>query len=412
VTRRWRTAWGLAAVVVLAGGGWVAARAAMTSADDVAWASVERRDLVLGFDVEGEIEAMDEAFVSPPSIPGQHQFRIAFLAPEGSRVAAGQPVLRFDTTELETQLQTRIADRDSAQAEMDKRRTDLGKRRAEVELQLAEARANLRKTELQLEVPEDLVAAKELARQRIDRDLAEREIAYLKERLSLFQHQVDVELAALAAKRDRAGARVEELRRQLAKMEMTAPRAGVVIYAANWQDEKPKVGDTVWRGNPVLQVPNLDRLQADGAIDEADVGAVADGQRVTLRLDAHPDRQIVGRVTDVGRSVQRRSPREPAKVVRLTIALENVEPELIRPGMRFRGQVETERRADVLTVPAAAVTPTADGPLVYRRTTFGVEPVRPELGSRNADTVEILSGLEAGDRVTLGVPEGAEGAGA
>jgi HlyD family secretion protein len=410
VSRGKRTLGALAVAVVLAGGWLVAARAG-GPANDLDWVAVERADLVLGVDVEGEIEAIDEIFLSPPSIPGQHQFRISFLAPEGSRVAAGQPVLGFDTTELETQLQERIADRDSAQAEMEKRRTDLGKKQAEVELQLSEARAKLRKTELQLEVPEDLVAAKELAAQEIDRRLAEREIAYLEERAGLFQHQGEIELGSLAQKHGRAAARVEEIREQLGRMQVAAPRAGVVIYAANWQDEKPKVGDTTWRGNPVLQVPDLDRLQAAGLIDEADVGTVATGQRVTLRLDAHPDRQIVGRVTEVARTVQRRSPREPEKVVRLAIALEDVEPELVRPGMRFRGQVETERREAVLTVPAGAVTPTPDGPVVYRRSAFGFERVRPELGSRNIEAVEVLSGLEAGDRVALGVPEGAPEAG-
>lgn len=409
MTRGKRTLGALAVAVVLAGGWLVVARAG-GPAGDLDWVPVERGDLVLGVDVEGEIEAIDEAYLSPPSIPGQHQFRISFLAPEGSRVAAGQPVLGFDTTELEAQLQERIADRDSAEAQMEKRRTDLGKQRSEVELQLAEARAKLRKTELQLEVPEDLVAAKELATQEIDRRLAEREIAYLEERSGLFQRQADIELGSLAQKRDRAAERVDQIREQLDRMQMTAPRSGVVIYATNWQDEKPKVGDTIWRGNPVLQVPDLDRLQAAGLIDEADVGSVAVGQRVTLRLDAHPDRQVVGRVTQIARTVQRRSPREPAKVVRLAIALEGVEPEL-RPGMRLRGRVETERREGVLTVPAGAVTPTPEGPVVYRRATFGFERIRPELGLRNPETVEVLSGLEAGDRVALGVPEGAREAG-
>lgn len=399
---------GLAALL---GGGWLVAARAAGSSSDVDWVSVERGDLVVGVEVEGELEAMDAAFLSPPSIPRQHQFRISFLAPEGSRVRAGQPVLAFDTTELETQLQERIADRDSAQAEMEKRRTDLGKRRSEVEFQLAEARANLRKSALQLEVPEDLVAAKELAAQKIDRDLGEAKIAYLEERLGLFEHQAEVELKSLATKRDRAAARVEEIREQLRRMQVAAPRDGVVIYAANWQDEKPKVGDTVWRGNPVLQVPDLDRIQAAGLIDEADVGAVALGQRVTIRLDAHPDRQIAGHVTEIARTVQRRSPRDPAKAVRLTVALDEVEPELMRPGMRFRGRVETERVEDVLTVPTAAVTPTAEGPVVFRQSAFGFERVRPELGRRSAEAVEIRSGLEAGDRVALGVPAGAEEAG-
>lgn len=401
-----------ATVATVVAGGWLVAARAGGPADDLEWTSVERRDLVLGVELEGEIEATEATFLSPPSIPHQRQFRIAFLAPEGSRVAAGQAVLAFDTTELEARLQERTAARDSAAAEMEKRTTDLAKRRSEAELQLAEARARLRRTELELEVPENLVAEKDLAVLRIDRDLAEREIRHLEERLELMERQAAVELASLAERRDRAGARVEEIREHLRRMRMVAPRDGVVVYAANWQGEKPKVGDSIWRGNPILQVPDLDRLQVAGRVDEADVAAVAVGQLVTLRLDAHPDRELAGRVARLGRTVQRRSPREPAKVVRVEVALDEVEPELLRPGMRARGRIETERLEGVLTVPAGAVVPTREGPVVYRRTALGYETVRPELGRRSADGVEVLSGLAPGDRVALGVPEGATEAGA
>lgn len=405
-----RTLLAVGATILLVGG-WLVAARAVGPGDDVEWVPVERGDLVLGIEVDGELEAPEASFLSPPAIPHQRQFRIAFMAPEGQRVSAGQPVLAFDTTELETRLQERLADRDSAAAEIEKRRTDLAKRRSEVELQLAEARANLRKKELELEVPEELVAAKDLTILRIDRELAEREIVHLEERLELLERQARAELRALAERRDRAAARVEEIQGHLRRMRLVAPRDGVVVYASDWQGQKSKVGDTVWRGRPVLQVPDLDRLQVGGRIDEADVGSVAVGQRATLHLDAYPDRQIAGRAVKVGRTVQRRSPLDPAKVVRVEVELDRVDPELMRPGMRLRGTVETERLEGTLIVPAAAVTPTAEGPVVFRRTAFGFERVRPDLGRRSAEGVQVLSGLAAGDRVALGVPEGGAEAG-
>ncbi|HLE85752.1 MAG TPA: HlyD family efflux transporter periplasmic adaptor subunit [Thermoanaerobaculia bacterium] len=394
------------AAAVLAAAGWLAARA-RAAGDEVQWVAVERADLVLGVEIEGELEAREAAFLGAPSISRMGNFRIAFMAPEGSRVAAGERVLAFDTTELDQRLQERLADRDSAEKEIEKRATDLAKRRSETELQLAEARARLRRAGLELEVPEDLVAARELAGQRIDSELARREIAYLEERLELLARQAAAELGALAERRAAAAARVREVEGHLERMRVPAPRDGVVIYATNWQGEKSKVGDTVWRGMPLLQVPDLSRLQGAGRVDEADAGALAAGQRVTLRLDAHPDRPLAGRVARIGRTVQRRSPRDPVKVVRLEIALDQVEPELMRPGMRFRGQVELERAADVLVLPAAAVTATPEGPVVFRRTALGFQAVRPELGRRSEDEVEVVSGLAAGERVALGVPEGA-----
>jgi hypothetical protein len=53
------------------------------------------------------------------------------------------------------------------------------------------------------------------------------------------------------------------------------------------------------------------------------------------------------------------------------------------------------------------VTATAEGPLVFRRTALGFQAVRPELGRRSEEEVEVVSGLAAGERVALGVPEGA-----
>jgi multidrug efflux pump subunit AcrA (membrane-fusion protein) len=394
------------AAAVLAAAGWLAARA-RAAGDEVQWVAVERADLVLGVEIEGELEAREAAFLGAPSISRMGNFRIAFMAPEGSRVAAGEPVLAFDTTELDQRLLERLADRDSAEKEIEKRETDLAKRRAETERQLAEARARLRRAGLELEVPEDLVAARELAGLRIDSELARREIAYLEERLDLLARQGAAELGALRERRAAAAARVREVEAHLERMRVAAPRDGVVIYATNWQGEKSKVGDTVWRGMPLLQVPDLSELQGAGRVDEADAGTLAAGQRVTLRLDAHPDRPLAGRVARIGRTVQRRSPRDPVKVVRLEIALDRIEPELMRPGMRFRGEVEVERAANVLLLPAAAVTATAEGPLVFRRTALGFEAVRPELGRRSAEEVEVVSGLAAGERVALGVPEGA-----
>lgn len=403
--RRRPLAWlGALGLVVVLGGGWLLSARAGELGDELEWATAERGDLVLGVEVTGELAAIDAATISAPHVRRVRDLRVAMLAPEGSTVRAGQPVVAFDTTELQEQLQERLADRDSADTEIEKRRTDLAKRRSDLGMQLAEARARLRKAELELEVPEDLIAAKELAIQRIDRDLAEREIAFLEERIELLDRQAEAEIGTLVERRGRAASRVREIEQQIERMQIAAPRDGIVIYVANWQDEKPKVGDAVWRGSQLLQIPDLDQLRAEGMIDEADIGAVAVGQPVTLRLDAHPDREITGTVSGIGRIVQPRSPVDPVKVVTARIALDRADGDFMRPGMRFRGRIETGRSEDAVLVPAAAVTATAEGPRIYRRTPFGYEVVEPELGRRNAESIEVLRGLTPGDRVALGMP--------
>jgi len=393
-------------VAVLAAVGLIGARAARP---EPATAVVERGDLTVSVDLEGSVEAVDPATLTPPSVPGIWNYRIAFMAPEGTVVKEGAPVLSFDTEELDQRLRTRVADRDSAAQQIEKRRTDLAKQREQVELQLAETRARLRKTELQLETPEDLMAANELAEQKIDRDLARREIAHLEERLGLLDRQAKAELGILEERRAAAASRVEAIERSMARMQMKAPRSGIVIYEADWRGEKPKLGDQVWPGRSILQIPDLSHLRGDGMVDESDLAQIAVGQPVTLRLDAHPDVRYHGRLSAIARTVQRRAPEDPRKVVKVEIELDETDPERLRPGLRFQGEVEIERHVGVLTLPAAAVTSTAAGPTVYRATLFGTEEIHPEIGRVTPDQVEIVGGLDAGDRVLLESPDAADG---
>lgn len=389
----------LFAVVALAL--WLVAGRANATGDDE-WAEVRRDDLVIGVPVTGTLSAVQSVLIGPPQVSEVWDYKIAFLAPEGAPVRQGQPVVGFDTSELEQTLAQKMAERDSADQELEKLRVNLEKSREEDELRLAEAEARHRRAALKVKVPAELVARNELAQSRADLELAEREIKYLKDRLRLEKSTAQAQIAALVSRRDRAAARVRETEEAIARMTVTAPRDGTVIYSSQGgRGEKKKIGDSVWRGQSVLEIPDLSRMRAEGEIDEADAGRVAVGQRVTLRLDAHPDVVFSGRVRTLRGAVQTKSRNNPLKVVRLEIDLDQTDPQRMRPGMRFLGTVEIERSPKVLVVPAEAVFTRADGPVVYRRTRWGFEEVRPDLGRRNDRLVEIKGGLAPGDRVSL-----------
>lgn len=368
---------------------------------------VERGDLVVEVPVSGTLEAVDSVQLGPPSIPGMWNYKLASLAPEGMKVAPGAPVMRFDTTELERQLLDKQAERDSAAKELERRATELERQRRDAELQLAEARARLTRAELKADVPPEISKGNELRQTEIDLELARREVAHLERKLELEEERARAEMAALVEKRDRAAARVGEIQEHLRRMNVTAPREGTVIYVANWQGEKKKPGDQVWQMEKVIEIPDLTRMKARGEVDEADAGRLSVGQRVTFRLDAHPDLVFEGEVARIERTVQRQSPRNPLKVVKLDVALEETDTQRMRPGMRFRGVVEVERAEDVLLVPLAAVETTPDGPVVRRRGVWGGGVVPVEIGRRSGDLVEVVSGLSEGERLARWPEEGA-----
>ncbi len=371
------------------------------AAGEGGWAEVRRGDLVLGAEVTGTLRAEESSYLGPPVIPDRWDFKIAHLAPEGARVRADEVVLAFDATELEVLLEQRRAERDQAAKEAEKKQTDLARQLADGELRLAEAEARLRKARLKVSGPSEVVALVELEQARVELDLATREVAYLAGRSAALGRQGEAELAALVKRRERAAERVRELEGWIDRMRVRAPRDGTVIYTADHRGEKKRVGDSVWRGHQVLEIPDLARMMGEAEVDEAEAGRIAEGQPVVLRLDAHPDVEFSGVVRSIRRTVEKKSWRNPLKVMRLTLALAETDTRRMRPGMRFRGRVETERVPDVLLVPAEAVFTDADGPLVFRRRWTGFERIRPRLGRRSEAAVEVLAGLDQGEQVAL-----------
>jgi multidrug efflux pump subunit AcrA (membrane-fusion protein) len=368
-------------------------------ADDAGWTEVKRDSLVLEVEVTGELKAVDSSFLGPPPLHDVWDFKIAFLAPEGSQVRAGQPVMAFDASELERRLEEKRAEADAARKRIEKEKADADLRRRQDALRLEEARARARKAELQVDVPEALLASNDLAKARLELEEAREEIASLGERMAAARRAEATRLGALERQLAAADRRVRETRESIDRMSVVAPRDGTVVPVSNWRDEKKKVGDSVWRGERILEIPDLRAMMARGEVAEADAGRVAVGQRVRLKLDAHPDVAFHGTIASIWSTVQERSWRDPIKVVRLDVDLDSTDPQRMRPGMRFRGGIEVERVERAVVVPADAVFLKEAGPVAFRRTAFGWERRPVRIGRRSESLVEVLEGVREGDRV-------------
>jgi HlyD family secretion protein len=362
-------------------------------------AVVERGELALTVEVSGAVQSVDAVRVGPPSIPELWNYQIQMMAPEGEVVEKGTPVLAFDTSELQRRLDTWTADRDSAATQLELQRAAGKVARQDEALAIAEAQAELRKARLKADAPEGLTAVIELEKARLDLQLAEKKVDYLERKAVSAQKQSASEVSRWRHKHDRSAQRVEELKAAIAQLTVTAPRTGTVIHQTNWRGEKKKVGDNAWRAETVLQIASLDHMEARGEVDEVDIAKVKVGQPVSLRLDAQADLELVGRVRNLGHGVQRASPETPLKVVMVDIELQPNEAAKLRPGMRFRGRIETGRVGDVLLVPLDAIFPTDDGPVAYRERGGVLERVGVTLGARAADRVVVTEGLQEGDEI-------------
>lgn len=393
----------LAVVILFFFGGWTL-RNKLAADRQGEWVRATRGDLVTGIDVTGTLAAVDSDSFGPPQLSNVWDFKISMMAPEGSDVKQGMPVLGFDTSELRRRLDEKSAEAEQARKEIDKKHADLALRTADIRLQLSEAEARARKTSLKLESPADILGIKDRKQAELDYKLAKRETQSINERLAALERAAAAELRLLESKQQQAAADVAQTEDAIRRMTITARRNGTIVYVTNWRGDKKKTGDTCWRGERVLEIPDLSRMMARGEVDEVDAGKVAIGQRVTFRLDAHPDEELHGTITTASRTVQQQqvmNNRNPLKVLKVDIALDKTDAAKMRPGMRFAGTVELERVKSALLIPRNAVFVSDEGPIAYRRGLLKVEKVPLRLGRENDKSVEVLGGLSASDRVLV-----------
>jgi HlyD family secretion protein len=160
---------------------------------------------------------------------------------------------------------------------------------------------------------------------------------------------------------------------------------------------------------------DLTRMQIDTSVDEADIGRVRVALPVTFSVDAWPGESFAGEVAQI-----RYAPIVNQNVVTYNVVITVANPELkLLPGMTANVAIETERREDVLRLPAAALRfrprlatdeaspPMRRGPTspqVYRPAADGAAlavPVRT--GISDGTLVELLEGeLAAGEQVIVG----------
>jgi hypothetical protein len=362
--------------------------------------AVTRGDLVITVEVTGELEAVDSTDVMPPPIPEMWEFKIARLADEGAELKPGEPVVAFDSSTLEQELDSLRNEADAAAKKLAKRRIDAALARKDEALRIEEAEAALRKAALKAEAAVGDTAAIDLKLLVADRQLAEMALERARNRAAQTTRADAAELASLTEQHAYASGRLAAIERNIERMNISAERAGTVVYPTSWRGDKRKVGDSVWRMQAVLQIVGLDKMIGRGVVDEIDLARVADGQAVTLRLDALPDVQLHGKVAQIAKNVEARSPTDPSRVAQVKLELADTGGQPLRPGMRFRGDVETARVAGVVLIPVEAVFVTAAGPVAYRVRGDDVTAVPLKLGRRNATAIEVQGGVAAGDRVS------------
>ncbi|MFT5286317.1 MAG: HlyD family secretion protein [Planctomycetota bacterium] len=199
---------------------------------------------------------------------------------------------------------------------------------------------------------------------------------------------------------------------QIAKGKLYAPVAGMVVYGQT-EGGRMSGGEPVQEGGEVRErqeivtIPGDGGMVAEASVHESVLKQVVTDLPVILRIDAIPDREFNGHISNVAVLPDKNSwwANPNLRLYKTEVVVEEVEADM-RPGMSCSIEILVESIPDTLYVPVQSVYHSGGNTLCWVQSGKDIEERTVEIGSHNQTWLEIKSGLSEGEIVLLSPPLG------
>ncbi|MEW6411630.1 MAG: efflux RND transporter periplasmic adaptor subunit [Candidatus Zixiibacteriota bacterium] len=362
--------------------GYYGVNAIFTKTYDIPTAKVQRGEFLISLNENGTVDATRAMTLSAPRVRG---LQITWLAPEGSTVKEGDPVIKFDASQ-------QIADLADFESTLKINKSALERARQEYTIQEKQLQLDLEKSKRNYdEKKHEAPRVAEEAR-------LEFELAKLNFDAKLEQLKADVEKAEVEVQR--ASDKVDLARKELAQMTINAPIPGLVVYLEIWKGgsmSKVQEGDSPWPGMGLINLPDLSEMMVETTVSEVDANKVDTGQLVNVVLDAFPNITYRGKVTKKGTLARRKDYNSKINVFDVEVKILDHDDDL-KPGMSAAVEIIVDKIPDVVHVPIEAVFEKEGQTVVYLA---NKDKRQVKVGQKNDMQIEIAEGLDGGEEICL-----------
>jgi HlyD family secretion protein len=312
---------------------------------------------------------------------------------QGQKVAAGQTLVTLDTTAAQSSLAAALAQ--EQEAETDLAALSQGGRAAalaDINDKIKSARTALAVAERDYQSMQRLYFSQAATKVQVQdaKDAVER----ARLQLSAYEDQrktlaTDADKTVAEAKLRDAEASVALARHRIALGDVRAPISGTVYQF------DLKVGSYLEPGKLVALIGKLDQVKVTVYVDEPDLGRVGIGMPVVITWDARPGQKWFGKVDKLPTEVISLGTRTVGEV---TTIVQNPNHDLL-PGVSVNATIISDVAKDALAIPKAALRTLNGADGVYKLVQDHILWTPVKTGVSDINNVQILSGLETGDRV-------------
>ncbi len=349
----------------------------------------------------GEIQASQSQKIMSP---GRRPMTLSWLKSENTYVEKGDVIARFDAQQilkdsrseelalmrLEQDILKSVAQQNQATQDIDSDQTFV---KYEFDFVDQFAIDDLR-IYSQLEIIDTLA----------NRDFLEAKDEFLEWKETSIVEQHNNEMAVLDIRKSGTKSKFEQHQQALSSLEVISPYDGLLVYEKDRRGEKPSIGQTVFPGRPIAQIPNLDSMEAIIYVQANNAIDLDKGQPVQIRLDAFPEKIFPGELKDVSafpRSIERGN---PVKYFELKVSLLEQDKSKMQPGRKLKAEIQVEDGLEKLVIPLQALHFQDGSSFVYLKDGNGFTKQNIETGRKNLYVVEVVKGLQADDVIALSEP--------
>jgi multidrug efflux pump subunit AcrA (membrane-fusion protein) len=323
----------------------------------------------------------------------------------GSSVRRGQMIVKLDDADFRIRVQQAQAQLDQAKATLRQNEAKIGLRpgqkfNPENVPEVAGAREALALAEKNLRRYEKLVETGDISRAAYDQQKSQRD--QLAQAYQALIHQAQQNYAAVAnaqAAVDAAQTQLSLAKRNLGYTVVVAPMPGYIA------DRPADIGEYVSPQQKVATIVSLNPLRVRIDIPEQAIPQIHNGQSVSVRVAAYPDRNFAGHVARVSPSVTTTS-----RTLTIEAEVENPNAEL-KPGQFATVRILLSQTEPALLVPQRALRTISGSTYVFVIKNGHAEQRLVQQGQTEGDLVELKSGVAADELVaTSNVDQLSDGA--
>lgn len=378
--------WVGGAALLLAAGLWLIFSAEKSvKASDLTDGIVDRGPIETTINASGRVvPAYEEIITSPVESRMLRSFVRA-----GDSVAAGTPLLELDLESANTNMQKMLDSYRVMQQELVQLRLNNRTALSELAMQVKVKEMQVSSLEVELQNERHLDSLGSGTGERVRQAetslaTARLELSQLRERHSNEQLRT---AAAEEVQRLQLSSYEKDLdltRKTLAQGRIPAPHSGCVTYILG------EIGSKIMPGQKVAVVSDLTAFIIEGEVPEGNSNKVQPGSAVQVRVGRHEYKGMVESIT----------PQSNGGSVAMRIQLDEPGAEGLRSGLRADLYISYGYKADVLRMPSGSF---FKGPGEYRVFVYDGDSYlrrrNVRLGDSNSSYIEVLDGLQPGDRV-------------